>query len=308
MLIYIIGAGAIGSLFGGLLANVGYNVVLIGRKEQVKAINQNGLKITGLTNLTVNVKAYEHPPGEEPDLIILATKAYSTKDALSCVGDIIGNKTWILSIQNGLGNEDLALQYTSNVLGGITTNGATLLDWGTVQWSGKGETIVGVYPKGKHKFAHKVAEVFTNAGIPTRVSENITGVKWAKAIVNSAINPLGALLGVKNGFLVENDYAKNILIEIAEESYEVAKKLGIEFEFDPVELTIRTAEMTKDNYNSMLQDLQRRKRTEINYINGKIVEFASKAGTDAKLNELFWKLIKAKEEVVLNSIYKHKRC
>ncbi|AIF70283.1 hypothetical protein PAP_09540 [Palaeococcus pacificus DY20341] len=298
MKIYILGAGSIGSLFGALLARVEEDVTLIGREEHVNAINEEGLKVTGVEEFTVYPNAITHAPNENPDLLILATKSYSTKAALECVKGIIGDKTWVLSIQNGLGNEDLALKYTKNVLGGITTNGAMLEKWGVIRWTGKGITRIGVYPKGNSRFAEEIAMLFNAAGIKTKVSDNIIGWKWLKAIVNSAINPLGALLEVKNGYLLENDYLQDILVSIAREGCMVAQQWGISFEEHPIEVIIDTLKRTSDNYNSMLQDLKRGKKTEIDYINGKIVEYAEAIGLKAPMNELLVALIKAKEALV----------
>ncbi len=119
MKIYVLGAGSIGSLFGALLARAGNDVTLIGRREQVDAINKNGLQVIGAGGeFTVKPKATIYAPEEPPDLLILAVKSYSTKTALECAKQCIGRDTWILSIQNGLGNEELALKYTPNVMGG----------------------------------------------------------------------------------------------------------------------------------------------------------------------------------------------
>lgn len=297
MKIYVLGAGSIGSLFGGLLARSGNDVTLIGREEHVEAIKEKGLRIIGIEEFTVKVEALTYAPEESPDLLILATKSYSTANALECAKHVIDKDTWILSIQNGIGNEDLALKYTRNVLGGITTNGAMLEKWGVVRWTGRGITHIGLYPRGESEFATKVAEVFNEAGIDTKVSNNIISWIWLKATVNSAINPVGALLEVKNGFLLEDEYLQGVLVEIAKEGCQVVQKLGIKFEEHPLEAIIDTLERTKENYNSMYQDLIRGKKTEIDYINGKIVEYAEKLGLSAPMNSLLVALIKAKEKL-----------
>ncbi len=298
MKVYVLGAGSIGSLFGALLARSGNEVTLIGREEQVRAVAERGLRITGVEEFVVKPEATIYAPEEPPDLLILATKSYSTEYALRCARHCIGEKTWILSIQNGLGNEDLALKHTKNVLGGITTNGALLTEWGVVKWTGKGITTIGLYPKGRHNFAQKVAETFNEAGIETYLTENIIGWKWAKVIVNSVINPIGTLLEVKNGFILEDDYLQGIAVEIAKEGCMTAQQHGIEFEIHPLELLWSTLEKTRENYNSMLQDIRRGKRTEIDYINGKIVEYAEGIGLKAPMNALLWALIKAKERKI----------
>ena len=295
MRIYILGAGSIGSLFGALLSKIGEDVTLIGREEHVEAINNRGLKVVGVEEFTVCPKAVTKIPSELPDLIILATKSYSTAYALECAKESIGENTWVLSIQNGLGNEDEALKYTKNVLGGITTNGASLERWGVVRWVGKGITIIGNYPRGKGKFAERVVALFKKAGLEAEISENIVGWKWAKAIVNSAINPIGAIMEVKNGDILENDHLLALAMEVVKEGCQVAIQKGIEFEVDPMKLLLDTLERTRDNYNSMLQDMKRGKRTEIDFINGKIIEYGEEMGLKTPLNFALRSLVRAKE-------------
>lgn len=295
MRIYVLGAGSIGSLFGALLSEAGEDVTLIGRPEHMKEINERGLKIVGIKEFTTYPKALTEMPPEPPDLLILSTKSHSTAYALECAKGSIGPNTWILSIQNGLGNEEEALKYTENVLGGITTNGAVLEKWGVVRWVGEGITIVGQYPKGREIFADEVVKIFNKAGLKTKLSENIVGWKWVKAIVNSAINPIGAVLEVKNGKILEEEYLLELAKRVVKEGCQVATQLGIEFEKHPIEFLIETLENTQENYNSMLQDIKRRKKTEIDFINGKIVEYGREIGLETPLNFALWSLVKAKE-------------
>lgn len=295
MRIYVLGGGSIGSLFGALLAKAGNEVLLIGREEQVRAIRENGLEVTGVEEFMVKPEASTYAPNEPPELLILATKSYSTKSALECASHCIGPETWILSIQNGLGNEELAMKYTERVIGGITTNGAMLEGWGWVRWTGKGLTVIGKYPTGEDPFVEKVARVFNDAGIETKITDNAIGWKWAKAIVNSVINGLGTVLEVKNGALKEIPELEGISIEITREGCIVAQQLGIEFEIHPLELLWDTIERTSENYNSTLQDVIRGRKTEVDYIHGKIVEYAHSVGLEAPRNELLWALIKIKE-------------
>ncbi|MCD6524509.1 MAG: 2-dehydropantoate 2-reductase [Thermococcus sp.] len=297
MKVYVLGAGSIGSLLGALLARAGNDVLLIGREEQVRAINERGLKVIGAEEFEVNVKATTYAPDEPPELLLLTTKSYSTKTALECARRCIGENTWILSVQNGLGNEELALKLTPNVIGGITTNGAMLVEWGVVKWTGKGITVIGKYPTGRAEFVEEVARAFNEAGIETKITENAIGWKWAKTIVNSVINGLGTVLEVKNGVLHEVPELEGISIEIAREGCIIAQQLGIEFEVHPLELLWDTIERTKDNYNSTLQDIMRGRRTEVDYIHGKIVEYAHSVGLEAPRNELLWALIRAKENL-----------
>ncbi|RLF90108.1 2-dehydropantoate 2-reductase [Thermococci archaeon] len=299
MEIYILGAGAIGSLFGGLLARTGAEVLLIGRDPHIRSIKERGLIIKGIVNEEIRVNATTSIPKEKPDLIILSTKAYSTEDALKSAKDIV-KETWVLSIQNGIGNEDKVLRFGGKAIGGITTNGAILKEPGVVEWRGKGITIIGLYPQGHDEFIGEIAELFNKAGLETHITNNIIGWIWAKAIVNSAINTIGSILEIKNGVIKDNQYLLSAAMEVIKEGCRIALKNGIEFEVPPMELFFQTLEQTKDNYNSTLQDLWRGKRTEIDYINGKIVEYGRYVNLEAPLNSLLWALIKAKEELRSN--------
>ncbi|AFK22929.1 2-dehydropantoate 2-reductase [Pyrococcus sp. ST04] len=299
MKIYILGAGAIGSLFGGLLAESGEDVLLIGRKEHIDAVNKRGLIIKGIINETIKVRGTTSVPKEKPDLIILATKAYSTETALKEASGIVKD-TWVLSIQNGIGNEEKIIRFGGKAIGGITTNGAILEEPGVINWKGKGITVVGLYPSGEDPFVEKVARTFRKAGLETHVSRNIVGWIWAKTIVNSAINPIGTLLEVKNGAIEDNEYLMSIAMEVVKEGCRIALQNGIEFEVPPMELLFQTLKETRDNYNSMLQDIRKGKMTEIDYINGKIVEYGKAVNLEAPMNSLLWALIKAKEEMSKN--------
>ena len=149
------------------------------------------------------------------------------------------------------------------------------------------------HPNGK--FAERVVALFKKAGLEAEISENIVGWKWAKAIVNSAINPIGAIMEVKNGDILENDHLLALAMEVVKEGCQVAIQKGIEFEVDPMKLLLDTLERTRDNYNSMLQDMKRGKRTEIDFINGKIIEYGEEMGLKTPLNFALRSLVRAKE-------------
>ena len=296
MSILIIGAGAMGSLYGALLAKAGYNVILYDiDEEKVKAINENGIQITGLEKFMSYPKAVTAFPSLFPDFIFVFTKSYSTEKALNSAKKLITSKTVLVSLQNGLGNEEVAKKYTDKVIGGVTTYAAILEKPGTVRWTGKGITVIGGYPTGIPNYVYTLEKVLVNAGFNINVTDNIIGWKWLKAIINSAINPIGALLGVTNGFILTTEILRNLAIDIVEEGSQIAVKQCIKLPAKPVEMLIETLENTKDNYNSMFQDLLKCRRTEIDYINGKIAEVASNSGLKAPFNKALWYLVKGAE-------------
>ena len=288
----IYGAGALGSFIGAMLSKK-YEVLLIGRKNHINEIEKNGLIIEGLT------KGRFYPSvkwdGSKYDLIILTTKSYDTekavKEAISKYGKIP-----FLSLQNGLGNEEKIAEIIGeeNVIGGITNHGITFVKPGKIRHAGKGITIIGELEEGKmSERIKKLAHIFNEVGIETKISKNIKKEIWRKAIINSAINSLTTLFKCKNGELIKY---KKLVKKICDESILIAEKEGFLIE-DAFERTMEVIEKTKNNYSSMLQDIMKGKKTEINEINGAIAAIGKKHGIKACFNIVLTELIKEMENV-----------
>jgi len=296
------GAGAIGSLIGGFLARSGFDVTLIGRKKHVEAIRKNGLTIKGVSgNFRMNVKSTARVDSLNDvfDLVILTVKAYDTKKAVAECKPLFGYGTILLCLQNGLGVEDEAsgIVAKERVLRGITNNGAQLEKPSVVLHTGVGETVLGKPNKDGSSDAERVAGIFDEAGLKVKVASNIHGAVWVKALVNVGINPFGALTKMRNGELLTTVELKNLMAETVMEGVRVAGRLGVKLdEADPVSVMFRTAEATAENRNSMLQDIERGKRTEIDYINGAIARLGFKVGVQTPLNSLLTYLIKGLEK------------
>ena len=294
------GAGAVGSFFGGLLAEGGNDVALIARESHVKAIKQEGLTIEGASGKhVVKVKAVTTPAylKEIFDLILLTVKAYDTRQAVSEAQTLMGNDSVLLCLQNGLGMEEIASEIVGRdrVLRGVTINGVLLKEPGLVMHTGKGETIIGELNRKITERTRKIAEAFSKAGLPTRVTNNIEGTVWTKILINAGVNPFGALTGMKNGELIMVLELKELMTETVIEGTNVAKKIGVKLEGDPVSLMIKTAEMTAQNKNSMLQDIEKGKRTEIDFINGAISNLGKRKDVLTPLNNLLTHLVKGLE-------------
>ncbi len=279
----IIGAGAIGSLFGGLLAEKSHEVVLIGKNPHVGSIRENGLFISsGNRDFSVDVDAVVDTPDKNFDLVVFATKSYDTEDALFEHSDLFDKETLVLSIQNGIGNEEVLHRFngigSNNVVGGVTSNGASIVEPGRISWNGVGRTVVG---------DERVRNILEGIQAPVNFNGNIEGVIWGKALINCGINPIGALTGFYNGEIVE--YLKDVLVKVVEEGIEVAEEKEIELEFDPVSEIVEVCRNTSDNKNSMLQDIEANKKTEIDYMNGVI------SGSDVftPYNDLLFNLVKS---------------
>ncbi len=290
MNIVIFGAGAIGSLFGALLYKEN-NVLLIGRKAHVTAIKKNGLIIQGRTNLNVKIKAESSVDNVtfSPDFLILTVKSYDTETAIKQVKKIINKDTKVLSLQNGLDNIEMISRVVDSkrIIAGTTTHGAYFLKPGVIKHTGTGITILGILNKGKNEQLDSVVSLFNEAGIKTSVSKNILKDIWSKGIINSSINPLTAIFRCKNGHLLENKILEKLLEKICKESVNIAKAHGIGLSNkDMLDKTKEVIKNTSDNFSSMLQSVINRKETEIDSINGLLIEFGKKYNVSTFINEI----------------------
>ncbi|MBO8183417.1 MAG: 2-dehydropantoate 2-reductase [Archaeoglobus sp.] len=288
--VQIMGAGAIGSLFGGLIRLAGFKVHFVARGKQLEALKKDGLILTGLLEGHLKVDASNNP--ENADITIVAVKAYDTENAARILSKI--DPGIVFTIQNGIGNVEILSKYLDRVVGGVTTYGANLVAPGVVNFAGKGIVYAGDdgYISDDAKV---VAEVLRRAGFNCEVVDDISFRIWSKAIVNAAINPLTAICRVRNGKIVEVEELWGVAKAIVEEGVRVLKKMGLP-EADFVGMVREVALKTSENRSSMLQDIENGKRTEIEFINGAIVRRAKEFGLEAPTNELLVNLVKGVEK------------
>jgi len=288
----IMGAGALGSLIGGLLHLSGFEVILVGRPPHISEIERRGLKISGKMNVTLKIPTSLTPV--ESDLTILTVKSYDTRSAAKALREF---DSPVLSLQNGIGNEETLMEELGGerVIGGVTSYGALRVEPGHVKYTGEGEIVIGEMNGKITERIMMISEIFTRAKMNVRISEDIKMEIWKKAIVNCGINPLTAIAGVKNGVLLEISSLRKLLREVCEEAKRIAEALGITFDEDPVERTFEVAKRTSENFSSMLQDVLNGRRTEIDAINGEIVRTAHSIGAQAPINEALYRLVKVLE-------------
>ncbi len=306
MRVAVIGVGAIGGLFGGLLHSSGHEVLFVERERKMPKLRAEGLKLIMPDSSTITVRADFRPDlsgVSGVDFCIVAVKAYDTKSAAGYVASA-GLKCPVLLLQNGIGVEDEAEEVLGRAVArGLTNCGAMAVEVGVVRVVGIAKTVLGSKDESLLAPCHELADALKSAGLPTEVTKNISGAIWAKAIVNSSINPLGALLNARNGELLENEHARALLAMVARESWSVASALGVELGArDPVEEVFAVARATYDNRNSMLMDLLRGKRTEVDYINGAIWRLATQRSLEAPLNKALYFMIKALEARRMRSL------
>lgn len=301
--IAVLGAGALGSFFGGVLSRK-YDVFLIGRKAHVDAVNSGGLHITGETEILCNPKAYESIKDAPPyDLLLITTKSYDTLEAVKQAFTTFTNNAILISLQNGLGNlEAIENELVSTgkrgvVIGGVTSHGVTYVSPGKVRHAGVGETFVGALREEDREKAEEVRSIFESVGIKTGITDNIRGEIWAKAVVNTGINPLTAITRLENGYLLEIPELTLLMERACREAISVAEALGVNLPAaDLIEKTKWVARMTAGNKSSMLQDILNGKRSEIDSITGIIVREGERLGVPIPVNKTLMGLVKGIEK------------
>ncbi len=304
MKISIIGSGAMGSLFGGRLALAGQDVVLYDiYKEHVDAINASGLSIedaaTGETTV-VHPKASADPQAvADSDVLIIFVKSTTTEDAAATFKAYAKPGTIALTLQNGLGNEEILRRHfgASGTAAGVTSQGATFLGPGRIRHAGKGPTHISM-ADGRQERLKPLAEALAAAGFETHVDSAVADMVWSKLIINVGINALTALLGVTNGRLVEFEETKAVMAQLVDEALAVVKAKGISLTYaDPLAVVYDVAKKTGANFSSMLQDFQKNRQSEIDFMNGAIVREGKALGIPVPVNEAMTNLVRAADKM-----------
>jgi 2-dehydropantoate 2-reductase len=287
--VLVFGAGSLGSLVGGLLART-HDVTLVGRDPHVSAVAAGGLRVEGELDVTVTPAAATTVPAESFDLALVTVKAGDTDAAAAALADADVDAT--LSLQNGLGNEErLAAALSGPVLAGTCTYGARLVEPGRVACTGVGDVVLGARQGGTSSTAEAVGAAFAAAGVETTVATDMPRRLWAKLAVNAGINAVTALARVENGALVDGPAAATAR-EAARETARVAPR-SIDLPEDrAAESVADVAETTAPNTSSMYQDVREGRPTEVDAINGAVVERATEP---VPVNETLAALVRAWE-------------
>lgn len=301
MRVCVVGCGAVGSLFAANLAQLddvevwAYDLA----REHVEAINRDGLRLSGAGEVVGRPRATsdakELPPCE---FGIVATKAMHTAAAIEATAGAFADGC-VATVQNGLGNEESIAHHVQRVIRGTTFPAGKLVTPGHVQWDVKGDTTFGPFepqpaPVGE---IERLAEACTRAGMPTQAVADARGPQWRKVIFNAATNPVGALTGLTHGRVCEDPELRRLVSDLVDEGKAVAAAQGIELDADPEELIDHAAkpDVAYDHKASMLQDVEARRPTEIDYLNGGIVRFGEEHGVPTPLNRAIWAVVRGLE-------------
>ena len=293
MKIAVMGAGAVGCYYGGMLARAGHDVALIGRPAHVDAIQSHGLLLETTTfKQSISVTAGIEPTlAADADLLLFCVKATDTDSAARSLAPHLGATTIAISMQNGVDNaERLRNIWQREVLPAVVYVAAEMAGPGHVRHHGRGELVLG-----PARDADKLVALFSGAGVPAQVSDNVLGALWAKLVVNCAYNALSAITKMPYGTLVRSCDIEDVMRDVLTECLAVAEAEGIVIPGDPWRAILGIAETMPTQRSSTAQDLSRQKRSEIDHLNGYIVRSGTRHGIATPVNRVLHALVKAEE-------------
>jgi 2-dehydropantoate 2-reductase len=301
MRVCVVGCGAVGSLFAANLATLEDVEVWAfdAAQAHVDAINRDGLRLVGAGEVIGRVRATTDASELPPcDFGIVATKAMHTEPAIAATAHAFAAGA-VATVQNGLGNEEVLAAHCTRVIRGTTFPAGKILEPGIVQWDVKGDTTFGPFEAAPAETGQveRLAEACTRGGMPTAAVADARGPQWRKVIFNAATNPIGALTGLTHGRVCEQPPLRALVSLLVDEGKAVAAAQHIALDSDPEELIDFAArpEIAYDHKASMLQDVEARRQTEVDYLNGGIVSFGRRHGVDTPGHAAIWALVKGME-------------
>jgi 2-dehydropantoate 2-reductase len=301
MRVCVVGCGAVGSLFAANLATLAdvevwaYDLA----REHVDAINRDGLRLKGAGEVVgrphATTDAAELPAC---DFGIVATKAMHTEAAVIATAHAFADGC-LATVQNGIGNEEVLARHVERVIRGTTFPAGKVVEPGVVQWDVQGDTTFGPFEDRPAPFdrVEALADACTRGGMPATAVQDARGPQWRKVIFNASTNPLGALTGLTHGRLCELPPLRALVSRLVDEGKAVAAAQGIELDSDPEALIDYAArpDVAYDHKASMLQDVEAHRQTEVDYLNGGIVEFGRRFGVETPEHAAIWALVKGME-------------
>jgi 2-dehydropantoate 2-reductase len=307
--ILVAGAGALGSVVGGLLARAGWPVTLLGRAEHLDAVRRDGLAIEGIfgrhviRSCALATSADELPAGFAA--IFVTVKSWDTRAVAEAIASRLADDGWAIGMQNGLGN----LETIAAAVGGRRTLGARAIFGAELVAPGRVRVTVIADPVTvgaacpEDERARAAASAWASrldaAGVPARFTDDVQGDLWAKVLYNAALNPLGALLGVPYGYLADREDLRDVMNEVLDEAFAVAVRSGVRLPWPTASAYRevfygRLVPSTAEHRPSMLQDLARGRPTEIDAINGWVAALGERLGVAVPVNRTLTRLIRAR--------------
>ncbi len=294
--IAVMGAGAVGCYFGGILARAGARVTLIGRPKLVEAINQNGLFIDSIRfQERINISATtDINKAREAQIVLFCVKTPDTETSAKELKPHLSPGSIVLSLQNGVDNAE-RIRKSSGIeaLPAVVYVAVEMVAPGRVKHTGRGDLIIGDFAKSRKDKLGNLASLFERADVPCRISENIEADLWTKMIMNCAYNAISALGRARYGWMVKNPGIRDLMQKTAEEVTAVAKAAGVKLSKSGLmESVFKLGEAMQNATSSTAQDLARGKKTEIDSLNGYIVRRGKELGVSTPVNQTLYALVK----------------
>ena len=299
MKICVVGCGAVGSIFAAHLAKAGDAEVyaLDVAREHIQAIQQHGLHISGAAEFTVPLKASSEVRDlPRCDFGIIATKSIHTRLAIQNAAALFADGA-VCSVQNGVGNEEIIAEHVRHVIRGTTFPAGHIIGPGHVGYDIQGDTWIGPFEPSATPMdrVRTLADLLTRAGMNTIALEDARGAQWTKLIFNASTNPVGALARLHHGAATRFPATGRLFDDLISEGIAVAGALGITLHGDPRQLVQKGAAAPGKHKASMFQDVIALRQTEVDFMNGAIVQWGEKTGIPTPLNKAMWALIKGLE-------------
>jgi 2-dehydropantoate 2-reductase len=296
----VVGAGSIGSLFAAHLATVTDVLVLTRREDHARALNENGLQVTGRHDFTARVTAASDPR-DLPDfeLGIVATKATGVEAAAEALGGRFRDAT-IMTVQNGLGAEEIVREHGDwPLVSGVTFMSGTKHSDTHVEYILDTPTWLGPYGDTPFGRVQEIAALIIDSGLKAEALPDLRPAQWSKLVFNATVNGVAALTGLRHDehFAAENEVGDlgHLVHDLVDEGKRIAAAAGVELHDDPWEMNVLATKRGSAHYPSMLEDVDRRRATEVELINGALVREALRHGVDAPLQTAVYRLVKARE-------------
>ena len=306
--IAVLGAGAVGCYFGGMLARAGAPVTLIGRSLHVEPITRHGLFFEGLHfQEYIPISASTHISAvHNAELVLFCVKTLDTEEAAKSLAPHLASGAALISLQNGVDNvERIRSVAKIDAFAAVVYVAAAMTAPGRLKHSGRGDLILGDLLGSSAQDGHRkrqiesLATLFERAGVPCRVSENVAGELWMKMIINCAYNAISALGRAQYHRAGGNPWTREVMIKVVEEALAVAHAAGVRLpDVNMVETTLEISESMANATSSTAQDLARGKRTEIDSLNGYLVRRGKELGVATPFNQTLHALVKLLEESV----------
>lgn len=290
----VMGAGAVGCYFGGMLARAGHEVTLVGRPQHVEAVRREGLRMETRTfDERVRVEAVtDAAQAPSADLVLFCVKSMDTEAAGRALKPLLRPDTLVLCLQNGVDNADRLRSVLpgQEVAAAVVYVATEMAGPGHLRHHGRGELVI--EPATRNQ---EVQRAFAGAGVPTEVSDNVRGALWLKLVLNSAYNAISAIAQQPYGETVRGQGIWDVMRDVVDECLAVARAEGVQVPGDPHGATRKLVESMPAQYSSTAQDLARGKPTEIDFLNGYVVRRGEALGIPTPANRVLWALVKLLE-------------